>query len=440
MDSDRLEGERAMTGSGNGGAAEPLSLQRFRVQNYRCIQDATLVLEPDVTVLVGRNDVGKTALLDALYLCGQVSANGLRAVTQDPDLAMSDPPVAFESTWCDVGADSCIRHRMVCSPGEPSEELDADGRHCVWDPRSRRLRVDERVYEAKGVRRSAFLGGIGLADWQTETDVPDDVARTLSRAAALRTPTPYLFQPAHLAIPTPIRQGPVRGSGLGWGSLLQDLVSARDERLLQLEEQVRKLFPFFRRVRAIEERYQITRQVTTPGYDELERSASAARETSLLHRLAEDESVRRVEVEVAAAAWRSAMTLFPTDPWVPAYSVSAGLLLAVAYLTVAYASPEGALLCLEEPENGLNEAIVLDMMRMLLAVVEERKLQLLMTTHNPYWLDLIGPRGVRVVTRNEAGTHVGQDEDNLRKILEEGIHLSEVMGLGGPDELLVPRR
>ncbi len=44
-----------------------MKLKSFQVTNYRCIDDSGVVsVEPDVTCLVGRNESGKTALLQDL--------------------------------------------------------------------------------------------------------------------------------------------------------------------------------------------------------------------------------------------------------------------------------------------------------------------------------------------------------------------------------------
>lgn len=42
-------------------------LRKARVQNFKCIEDTTEFSVADVTCLVGKNEAGKTALLQALY-------------------------------------------------------------------------------------------------------------------------------------------------------------------------------------------------------------------------------------------------------------------------------------------------------------------------------------------------------------------------------------
>jgi len=121
-----------------------------------------------------------------------------------------------------------------------------------------------------------------------------------------------------------------------------------------------------------------------------------------------------------------------------AKKASSGLLLALAHLSLVYANPEGSLLLLEEPENGLNETIMLAMMRSFLDAVRSRDQQLIMTTHHAWWLDLVPHDSLRVVTRDEDGGHVEAPlPGEIRRIVEEkNLYPSEVMSMGGPESLL----
>jgi len=44
-----------------------MKLNAFKVTNFRCVQDSNWINTDDITVLVGKNEAGKTALLTALH-------------------------------------------------------------------------------------------------------------------------------------------------------------------------------------------------------------------------------------------------------------------------------------------------------------------------------------------------------------------------------------
>ena len=69
-----------------------MKLTRIRIREFKSIQDSTEVKIGDVTCLVGKNESGKTALLQALYrLNPLIEADGNFDVTDDyPRRAVSD--------------------------------------------------------------------------------------------------------------------------------------------------------------------------------------------------------------------------------------------------------------------------------------------------------------------------------------------------------------
>jgi len=74
-------------------------LKRFEVKNYRCIKDALIDFNKGVNILIGENNSGKTAVLDALRVClsyGKqwrdiwVSVNNFHLDKNDPEAAIED--------------------------------------------------------------------------------------------------------------------------------------------------------------------------------------------------------------------------------------------------------------------------------------------------------------------------------------------------------------
>jgi predicted ATPase len=389
-------------------------------------------------VFVGRNDQGKSSLLDALSIYGSLNSDALaRLSSRDPDLYEAALGAVFTAIWHDRDSGRTYTHEIICDVKEPRERLSWFDNECEWDSRGRKLICNKVPYSAKGVRRYSPLGALQLADWQTETEVPDEINEGLATVGRFTAPTPYLFEPSRLALGVPLDVETVYRSGAGWVILLQALINRRDGSLEELEKNITELFPFFSKVFVVEERWEVQRTIVgLPG-----EASGMDRQTSShgfdLAALAENQSERRLRFEVKSPRRDR---LIEGHEVVPASAMSSGLLLALAYFTVAIGNPAGSLLALEEPENGLNSVIALDMMERFLKVIHEREHQLLMTTHNEFWLDLVPDEAIRVVTRNEEGSHIHADPETARRIREEGLYLSEVMSQGGPEQLLEKRR
>ena len=424
---------------GNGEHKPKVRLNSFRVTNFRSFREAEIRVEQDITVIVGCNDAGKSTLLNALWLYGQVCESGFRVVASVLELADDAEYPTFVAEWLDEASGLTYEHTLVCHPRRQEERLAWAGGAVAWDPRQRRLQWGGDGCDAKGIRRLASLGSVPATTWQTDTDVPESIVDRVTTVRSFQTPLPYLFEPSRLALGVPLDIDSVSRNGAGWVMLLQDVVNRRDDSLEKLEKTLGgpDLFPFFRRVGVVEQRYEVTKKLV--GMDEEAPGMPTAwtqDDERFLLWSAQRQSERQLRFEVDVHGGG----LFPNRTWVPASAMSSGLLLALAYFTVAMAAPEGSLLALEEPENGLNQVVTSQMMEKFLELVRERRHQLLMTTHNGFWLDYVGPQAVRVVTRDEYGSHVFADPDNFERIRDEGLYLSEVMNLGGPEQLLKKRR
>lgn len=411
-------------------------LVSFTVRNFRTFVDETLHVERDATVLVGRNDTGKSSLLQALWLYGQVTSDGFRTVADTPELGDSPSPVEFLTTWRELDTGEMYEHEVHCDPKRPEERLSWQGEQYTWIPTEKTLLGSDRAFAASQFGRYASLGSIDQSDWLAGTEVPPATVNNLSAPHGFGIPRPQLFEPTQLATSVPLEIESMYPGGAGWAGMLQSIINRRDGSLESLENRIRDLFPFFHRVTVVEERYEVTRKVVgldqgaveAFGFDRADRG-------QFLERYAEHESMRRVIFEVPPPGARGGDRV-----WIPANQVSSGLLLCLAYMTIALSSPSGNLLVLEEPENGLNRTVATKMMESFLDLVRDRDQQLIMTTHNPFWLDVVGPQGVRVVVRDASGSHIRYDPANFERIRDEGFYLSEMMSLGGPEQLLEKRR
>lgn len=95
---------------------------------------------------------------------------------------------------------------------------------------------------------------------------------------------------------------------------------------------------------------------------------------------------------------------------ISAADLSQGTLIALALLTIAYLPEPPSVVCLEEPDHGLHPRLLRDVRDALYRLAypegahEKRKpVQVIATTHNPYFLDLFREHPEEIVIAEKAG-------------------------------------
>jgi predicted ATPase len=96
---------------------------------------------------------------------------------------------------------------------------------------------------------------------------------------------------------------------------------------------------------------------------------------------------------------------FPTPEGqvLPSANVSDGTVLYLAYLALCFRPNPPRILLIEEPENGVHHASLKEIVRVLRHVTQTKGVQVVLTTHSPYLLDLMEPEEVRVFTKDQKG-------------------------------------
>lgn len=423
----------------------PAQLNSLRMRNYRLFLDEQFRLHPEVTVLIGRNDTGKSTVLSALELYAQISlSRGFRAILNDDNHVEPKSGITvLEAEWFINGEH--WKHRLELDPKKPQEQLTLvnDNKSWTWYPRERELQTSfSGDYKAPELRRYSSLAQIDDKEWATDTDVPSSVYEPLRILSKFRVPTPFLFQWAALASPSALSSEP-DNSGYGWAVWLQNLINRRDSSMEKLEEKLRSLFPSFVSVRVQEEKVEVARTKSVLGgsvigsEDSMPKQELRHRSIELVEKIAQDSSSRAVLIGIGSIS-DDEPALRKVKEWVPAKNVSSGLLLALAHLALATVTDEGSLLLIEEPENGLNHQIMVSVVKLLCEITKSRKQQLVLTTHNGTWLDIVPIESIRVCTRDERGAHIKETDPNRVRdsLAKEGVYASELFYAFGPEALL----
>jgi predicted ATPase len=119
----------------------------------------------------------------------------------------------------------------------------------------------------------------------------------------------------------------------------------------------------------------------------------------------------------------------PTQPStiIDARSMSDGTLRFLAILTALLTRPEGSQIVIEEVDNGLHPSRSNLLLKMLRELGEERKIDILVTTHNPALLDELGPRMIPFIVVAHRDLETGESKLTL---LEDLGNLPKLMAFG----------
>jgi predicted ATPase len=158
-------------------------------------------------------------------------------------------------------------------------------------------------------------------------------------------------------------------------------------------------------------------------------------QTNLSHYLQHfpEGDIKKVWAEKVGRLGIDAM-LYCQEEWQPgkiteidARSMSDGTLRFIGILTALLTRPEGSLIVIEEIDNGLHPSRAELLVRTLREIGTKRKIDLLITTHNPALLDALGPEIVPFVVVAHRDSETGEskltqleDIENLPKLLASG--------------------
>jgi predicted ATPase len=114
---------------------------------------------------------------------------------------------------------------------------------------------------------------------------------------------------------------------------------------------------------------------------------------------------------------------------IQASNLSQGTLIALALLTIAYLPDPPSIVCLEEPDRGLHPRLLRDVRDALYRLAypegsQEKRdpVQVVATTHNPYFLDLFREHPEEIVIAEKAGL------DSRFSRLSDRTDLKEILG------------
>jgi energy-coupling factor transporter ATP-binding protein EcfA2 len=320
-------------------------IESMHIENFKCFKSFDIELGK-FNVLIGPNDSGKTAFLQAAKLLG-LAAPGFRLPPHGPD-----------------GIEGVLGHQISVTDfwrGSATGLVQIKGRIG-----GARLPAN---FEVSNQGNGPFLS---QAIRPPRGPIPSDPNWQLDTYNRALAPVAYYrFNPGSLREASLLNRG-LAPNGLGFPTFLGKLLTKARPSFLGLERQFLGRFPWYTAVNI--ETKQVL-DVTNPDdvHDGIRRDAYY-------------------------------LTFQNKDgQGVPSESVSDGVILSLAYTAISSDPNPPHVLLVEEPENGVHHASLKDIVGTLRHLSEEKGVQIIATTHSPYLLDLVQPEEVRVFSKDSEG-------------------------------------
>lgn len=320
-------------------------ITQFRLENFKAHRDTTLLLQR-FTLLVGDNGSGKTSVLEALQLLGQLDEHAQRRAL-DEVLRSGAKQITLSSEGV-TGSERWASSFTLIAPGDPRW---GD----TWVLRLSGADGSGRVDESRQVGASlAYMPALASA------------RRHLGQVALYRFRSDQVAATAYSDRPN----APVGQDGAQTAVALAALKLADDEAFNRIETAMRRIVPALHRIRIRPAELQHPSNPNPVVGSKLHFDFQGAKN-------------------------------------VPAHHASQGTLVVLALLTVLYGRDRPSVILLDDFDHSLHPRAQIELVRMikeLLELDDFRETQIIATTHSPYVLDEVSPSDVIAFALRDDGT------------------------------------
>ena len=308
------------------------------IKNFKCFKDFDIELGP-FNVLIGPNDSGKTAFLQALALQARTPLRGQASWGNFVDLVgvSRGQDVVWRNDVRNV-VDIIIKAAM--EPGKPD-----------WPEYQIHAEGNDLKCGVVGQAPDEFA----LKQWQAATG---DWERDWYETAIGKTAF-YQFEPNALRKPSGLHAVMER-TGEGFPTFLDDINRANRLIFGELERHFYARFPYYSNM-----------------------------------------TIDKGTFEGAQAFLLKFHTIH--DETLSAEAVSDGVVLSLAFIALSHCPDPPKILLVEEPEASVHHANLKEILGTLRDLSENKGVQVVLTTHSPYLLDLVQPEDVRIFRKGDDG-------------------------------------
>jgi predicted ATPase len=332
----------------------------LHIENFRCFKDFDIELGP-FNVLIGANDTGKTTFLQAVRLLGDTGAWKERKRHTSQVTGATGIALGAEAHW---GGDSGAQIRFVAHGPEPKTNRDA--RKLVLTLKG------DAVFECDLVSAGLVVRDVGQLLSSRREVVFHHLAREIGTACY------YQFDPSALRRASALFDT-MTERGRGFPTFLDDIKRAPRSGFPELEREFCVRFPYYDAVAIGKEKVGSGKEGFVVNF-------------------------RTVHGQILSAD-----------------AVSDGVMLSLVFMALPYSPEPPGIYLIEEPENGVHHAGLREIVKTLRALSDTKGVQVVMTTHSPYLLDLVEPEDVRIFWKDQEGAvHAmkmseAKDVDEMKK-------------------------
>ena len=352
-----------------------MTITKVLLENYKSHSRTEIPLRP-LTVLVGPNSVGKTSVLEAIWMVVEASTASRHWFFDEQDTARIRR-----------GTDRC----EVQLSGEEG------GASRLWVSIGRSERDPAMFQESIGWERGGKSVVRTVSAGQAKRV---DVAASRAVTAMVGSATQLRLDADALAAPSTIELGEsttnLLPSGQGLAGVLALMQVFRRERFNAVVSAMKRMVPSLQAINIKLTKFNETRRI----YDE--------------HGESEE---RTFELDGAELYFD-----FVGGTDIAASAVSEGTLIALGVLTAAHQDGERRLMLLDDIERALHPRAQRELIRMLrLIIADNPQLQIIATSHSPYLVDEFEPEEVIVFAQRKDGTSAARplsEHPRIKQALE----------------------
>ena len=346
-------------------------LEKIHFQNFKNLKDVHCDLG-QLTVIVGPNACGKTSLLEGMHYLSQLVP---RHSIDDIDYLFHGP------RWLSNlhGGDGTEAMMLQCESEGDSIDFMASTAIGAVD----RQRLGDSGWNAGLIGRSESSNAISF----NPASEGNRAAYAIRSLAFLHLEASRLAKPSYSEHETPR----VEFSGDGLATVIAHMKLSAEEDFDSLKQMIQRIVPQLRNIRVVKKKTKTYEKEIVSFRNE------------------------RVQTTVPRVVIRDSLVFdFANRKDIPATNLSEGTLLALGLLAVLHSPSRPRIILLDDIEKGLHPKAQKELVGMLRELLQRQSdLQIVATSHSPYFLDFLKFGEVRLMTVGDDGYSVcGRLEDH----------------------------